>query len=66
MPYGYTVTSQCNVITIEARDGLGSSINGDTHLFVVITPGIGSSKVIITENEFGIVTENNNNLITEQ
>jgi hypothetical protein len=63
MPYGYTVTSQCNIITIEARDGLGSSINGDHHLFVVITENSGSN--IITENEFVIDTENNNSLIVE-
>lgn len=63
MPYGYTVTSQCNVITIEARDGLGSSINGDHHLFVVITENSGD--YIITENEFIITSENNNNLIVE-
>lgn len=31
-PYGYIVTSECNVITITVRPGLGASMNGDNRL----------------------------------
>ncbi len=62
MPYGYTVISQCNVITIIARDGLGEDINGDTHLFVQLDS---AGDFLITENDSIIDTENNNSLVVE-
>lgn len=62
MPYGYTVISQCNVITIIARDGIGEDINGDNHLFVQIDA---AGDFLITENDSIIDTENNNSLIIE-
>lgn len=31
-PYGYIVTSECNVITIKVRPGLGDSMNGENRL----------------------------------
>lgn len=62
MPYGYTVISQCNVITIIARDGVGEDINGGTNLFVELeSPGY----FLITENDAIIDTENNSSLIIE-
>jgi len=35
-PYGYVVTSECNVISIKVRPGLGSSMNGGNRLQAII------------------------------
>lgn len=66
MPYGYTVISQCNVITIIARDGIGEDMNGTTastaRLFVQLSA---VQDFLLTENNDIIDTENNNNIIIE-
>lgn len=62
MPYGYTVISQCNVITIIARDGLGEDINGGNNLFVVLTP---AGDFLATENDDIIDTENGSSIEIE-
>ena len=62
MPYGYTVISQCNVITIIARDGVGEDINGGNNLFVQLDT---AGDFLITENDSIIDTENNNSLVIE-
>jgi len=45
-PYGYIVTSECNVITIQVRPGLGASMNGNNRLQPVISvPTLSSSTI---------------------
>lgn len=60
--YGYTISCQDNIISIEARDGIGEDINGDSNLFVQLET---AGDYLITENNAIIDTENNNNLIIE-
>lgn len=58
--YGYVVTSQTNVVTIEARDGLGASINGNSRLIVSLT----DITFITTETGDQLITEDSNYIIT--
>ena len=48
--HGYTITSSVNTILITARNGLGSSINGDNRLTVVINDRIFDKTFDITFN----------------
>ena len=57
--YGYVVTSLTNVVTIEARDGLGSSINGNSRLIVSLT----DFTFLTTESGNPLITESSNYII---
>ena len=58
--YGYVVSSQTNVITIIARPGLGSSIDGNNRLIVTIL----NYAYLTTESGDLLITEDSNYLTT--